>query len=84
MTIQVRAGPTVRDQLVEDREGDPGADHAEHDHRGDRAEARDDSRSADHGRPAASSTVLATITQAATPIGGTSASRCLTRSPPIA
>ena len=69
--MKVRAGPTRRDQLVEDREGDPGADDAERERRPPAARARAPRRAGRSTAAGASSTVLATITQAATPSGGT-------------
>ena len=57
------------DQLVEDRERDPGADDAERDDGGERPEPGRRRREARHGRRHAAARCSTIITQAATPIG---------------
>ncbi len=76
-------GPHPPDQGVEDREREPGSDHPQRRDRRQRAQGGTDP-GAVASAAGSSQIVLATITQAAIPIGGAPLSRCLTRKPPTA
>ena len=83
--MYARPGPIGGDELVEDREGEPGADDAEHGHG-----APTGPRPGADGRPAGDrgrqqqDRARDRSPRRRSPIGGRPASRCLARRPPIA